>query len=279
MSTSKEFNWKTKQGGKIFAQKWLVDGKPKAIITLVHGLGEHIGRYDHVAKFFNQNQISFYGFDHRGHGKSSGIRGHIGDSQEFIEDIDTLVETSKSENPDVPIFLYGHSMGGNMVLFYAMKKQPEIKGVICTSPGIATGEPIPPTKLMLANLLKTMLPSLTMNNGLDVNNLSRNPQVVKAYQEDPLVHPMVSTKLAMDMFSNGDWIIANAEKFGSSLLLLQGDKDHIVNLEKTKQFASKVSSSLITFKIFPDFYHELHNELEQEQVLQYILNWINNQIL
>lgn len=278
MSTSKEFNWKTKQGGKIFAQKWLVDGKPKAIITLVHGLGEHIGRYDHVAKFFNLNQISVYGFDHRGHGKSSGKRGHIGDSQDFIDDIDTLIETAKKENPDVPVILYGHSMGGNMVLFYTLKKKPEIQGVICTSPGLGTGTPVPPAKLMLAKILKTLMPSMTMDNGLDVNNLSRNPQVVKAYQEDPLVHPMVSTKLAMDMFSNGDWIIENADKFDLPLLLLQGEKDHIVNLEKTKLFASKVSSSKINFNIFPELYHELHNEFEQEQVLQYILNWINKQV-
>jgi alpha-beta hydrolase superfamily lysophospholipase len=162
-----------------------------------------------------------------------------------------------------------------MVLYYSLFKKPAIKGVICTSPGLGTGEPVSPSKLLAAKILKTLLPSMTINNGLDVNNLSHNPQVIKDYQEDPLVHPMISAKLAMDMFSNGDWTVENASKFSLPLLLLQGEKDHIVSFEKTKQFAAKVPESLITFKIFPGLYHELHNEYEQEQVFNFILEWIN----
>ena len=274
MSTVENFEWDTKDGEKIFSQKWLPDGPVRAVIIIVHGLGEHIGRYNHVAKFFNQNQISVYGFDHRGHGKSTGKRGHIGSNQLFMSDIESMISLAREDYPDLPIFLYGHSLGGNMVLYYSLFKQPAIKGVIATSPGLGTGEPIPPVKLFAANVLKTILPSMTMNNGLDVNNLSHNPQVIKDYQEDPLVHPMISAKLAMLMFSNGDWIIENASKFNLLLLLLQGGKDHIVNLDKTKQFASKVPDSLITFKIFPELYHELHNEYEQDQVLNFILDWI-----
>jgi alpha-beta hydrolase superfamily lysophospholipase len=275
MSIKENFEWKTKEGEKIFSQKWLVDGASKAIFVLVHGLGEHVGRYNHVAEFFNQHQISIYGFDHRGHGKSSGKRGHIGSNQFFISDIETMIDFAKKENPGIPVFLYGHSLGGNMVLYYSLFKKPAIKGVICTSPGLGTGEPVSAAKLLAAKILKTLLPSMTINNGLDVNNLSHNPQVIKDYQEDPLVHPMISAKLAMDMFSNGDWTVENASKFSLPLLLLQGEKDHIVSFEKTKQFAAKVPESLITFKIFPGLYHELHNEYEQEQVFNFILEWIN----
>ncbi len=275
MSTIEHFEWKTKEGEKMFSQKWIADGPVKAVVVLVHGLGEHIGRYNHVAKFLNQNQISVYGFDHRGHGKSSGKRGHIGSNQFFISDIDTMIDLAKQDNPGLPVFLYGHSLGGNMVLYYSLFKNPSITGIISTSPGIGTGEPVPPLKLMAAKILKTLLPAMTMDNGLDVNNLSHNPQVIKDYQEDPLVHPLISAKLAMLMFSNGDWIIENAGKFNLPLLLLQGEKDHIVNLDKTKQFAEKVPNSMITFKIFPELYHEMHNEYEQEQVLNFILNWIN----
>lgn len=277
MSTVENYEWKTKEGEKIYSQKWLTDSPAKAVIVLVHGLGEHIGRYNHVANFLNKNQISVYGFDHRGHGKSSGKRGHIGSNQYFISDIDTMIDVAKKENPGLPVFLYGHSLGGNMVLYYSLFKKPSIQGVISTSPGIGTGEPVPPAKLMAAKILKTLLPAMTMDNGLDVNNLSHNPQVIKDYQEDPLVHPLISAKLAMLMFSNGDWIIENASKFNLPLLLLQGEKDHIVSLDKTKQFAEKVPKSIITFKIFPNLYHEMHNEYEQEQVLNFILDWINLQ--
>jgi len=275
MSTVENSEWKTNEGEKMFSQKWLTDGQTKAVVVLVHGLGEHIGRYNHVAKFLNQNQISVYGFDHRGHGKSSGKRGHIGSNQFFMSDIDHMIAEAKKENPEIPIFIYGHSLGGNMVLYYALSKKPAIKGVIATSPGLGTGEPVPPAKLLAAKILKTLVPAMTMDNGLDVNNLSHNPQVIKDYQEDPLVHPMISAKLATLMFSNGDWIIENASKFNLPLLLLQGEKDHIVSLEKTKLFAEKVPASLITFKIFPGLYHEMHNEYEQDQVLSYILEWIN----
>lgn len=275
MSTVENSEWKTNEGEKMFSQKWLTDGQTKAVVVLVHGLGEHIGRYNHVAKFLNQNQISVYGFDHRGHGKSSGKRGHIGSNQFFMSDIDHMIAEAKKENPEIPIFIYGHSLGGNMVFYYALSKKPAIKGVIATSPGLGTGEPVPPAKLLAAKILKTLVPAMTMDNGLDVNNLSHNPQVIKDYQEDPLVHPMISAKLATLMFSNGDWIIENASKFNLPLLLLQGEKDHIVSLEKTKLFAEKVPASLITYKIFPGLYHEMHNEYEQDQVLSYILEWIN----
>jgi len=274
MSVIENFEWKTKEGEKIFSQKWRVEGTVKAVLVLVHGLGEHIGRYNHVAKFFNHHQISIYGFDHRGHGKSSGKRGHIGSNQFFISDIETMIEMAKKENPGIPVFLYGHSLGGNMVLYFSLFKKPSIKGVICTSPGLGAGEPVPPAKLFAAKILNTILPSMTMDNGLDVHNLSHNPQVIKEYQEDPLVHSMISARLAMDMFSNGDWNVENAGKFNLPLLLLQGEKDHIVNLEKTKQFAAKVPNSLITFKIFPELYHELHNEYEQDQVFNFMLDWI-----
>ena len=246
MSTVENSEWKTNEGEKMFSQKWLTDGQTKAVVVLVHGLGEHIGRYNHVAKFLNQNQISVYGFDHRGHGKSSGKRGHIGSNQFFMSDIDHMIAEAKKENPEIPIFIYGHSLGGNMVFYYALSKKPAIKGVIATSPGLGTGEPVPPAKLLAAKILKTLVPAMTMDNGLDVNNLSHNPQVIKDYQEDPLVHPMISAKLATLMFSNGDWIIENASKFNLPLLLLQGEKDHIVSLEKTKLFAEKVPASLIT---------------------------------
>ncbi len=192
-----------------------------------------------------------------------------------MSDMDVMIEYAKKENPSVPIFLYGHSMGGNMVLYYTLNKKTALNGVICTSPGIAVGEPIPPMKLFAAKILKNLFPTFLMDNGLDIDNLSHNSQVIKEYKEDPLVHPMVSVKLAMDTLSNGDFILHEAEKFSIPLLLLQGEKDHIVNQEKTRQFAAKVPDPIITFKIFPELYHELHNEFEQEQVFFVILEWIN----
>jgi len=277
MATMETFSFSTMDGGKIHAQKWLADDS-KAAVVLVHGLGEHIDRYEHVAKFLNENQISLYGFDHRGHGKSSGKRGHIASNQQFMSDIDHMINIAKTENPDKPLFLYGHSMGGNMVLFYTLNKKPSINGVISTSPGLGVGEPVPASKLIAAKILKTLYPSFQMDNGLDIDNLSHNSQVIKEYKEDPLVHSKVSVKFALETLSNGDWIVEEAENCCIPILLLQGEKDHIVNQEKIKIFAAKVPDSFITFKVFPNLYHELHNEFEKEMVLNVIVDWINEKI-
>ena len=169
-------------------------------------------------------------------------------------------------------------MGGNMVLFYALKTDSGVKGVISTSPGLGVGDPVPPPKLLLAKIMKALAPSMTLDNGLDVNNLSHDPQVIKDYKEDPLVHPMVSTKLAMDMFSNGDWVIANASQWSLPLLLMTGTEDHIVSQEKIHQFVENVPKNFLTFKEFPGLYHEIHNEYENEQVFKFILDWIKFQL-
>ena len=277
MTTVESFSLTPSEGEKIHAQKWLAEGS-KAIVILVHGLGEHIGRYEHVAKFFNENGISLYGFDHRGHGKSTGKRGHIASNDQFMTDIDSMIKIAKTENPEKPLFLYGHSLGGNMVLFYAFKNNPSINGIICTSPGLGSGEIIPAGKLVAAKILKVFLPSLTMNNRLDVSNLSRDQQVITAYKEDPLVHPMISAKLAMDMFANGDWVIQHAENFPLPLLLLAGSDDHIISLDKINQFAKNVPENLIKFEILPNFFHELHNDFEKEKVLSLFVEWISENL-
>lgn len=278
MANPENFSWKASNGETLYGQKWLSTDNPTAIIILIHGLGEHIGRYAHVAEYFVQKNISIYGFDHRGHGKSSGKRGHISSTEDYFSDIEYTMETAKKEYPNAPLFLYGHSLGGNMVLNYSLRKKPPIAGVICTSPGLAVGEPLPPAKLFLAKILKTLLPSMTMDNGLDVNNLSHDLQVIKKYQEDPLVHPMISAKLAMDMFSNGDWVIENASNFSIPLLLMAGSEDHIINVEKVKEFAKKVPEKFITFELFPGLYHEIHNEFEQEKVFVKMHEWILQQL-
>lgn len=274
MPNFESFNWNTDDGETIYAQKWILENNPKAIIILVHGLGEHIGRYDHVANYFNQRNIAMFGFDHRGHGKTTGRRGHISSTEDYFQDIDHMIELAKKEFPGAPIFLYGHSLGGNMVLNYSLKKKPEIRGVICTSPGLAVGQPVPPAKLFLAKILKTVLPSMTMDNGLDVDNLSHDPEVIQKYKDDPLVHPMISAKLAMDMFANGAWVLENAKVFPIPLLLMAGEEDHIVNLDVIEQFAKKVPAELITFEICKGLFHEIHNEYEKEQVFQKMYSWI-----
>lgn len=269
--------WTHPSGDKLHFQYWLPEQKAKASIVLIHGLGEHCDRYNHVAEFFTKHQIAFFALDHLGHGNSSGKRGHIPSFKIVNDYINALINLAKEKLPEIPVLLYGHSMGGNMVLNYALKEKNNlnIKGVIATSPALGVGEPIPPVKMAAAKVLTRIMPSLTMDNGLDTENLSHSKEVIQAYKNDPRVHPMISSRLAMELITAGDWILTQADQFPLPLFLAQGSKDHIVNAQKTIEFANKAPDHTTTFQLYEGLFHELHNEPEQEIVLNDMLTWIN----
>lgn len=270
-----EFTWLSKDGLQFYAQEWRPDGDIRAAVGLVHGLGEHSGRYAHVAQFFNQNGIGVVAMDYRGHGRAAGTRGHAS-YDAVAEDIDHLLEETAKRYPGLPVFLYGHSLGGALVLYYGLKRHPGIQGVICTSPGLIPAQD-PGGKILLAKIMAAVFPSFTMVNGLDVTGLSHDETVIKAYQADPLVHDKISARLGLDLVQNGQWIIAHAAEYPLPLLLLQGSADRLVNPSGAKQFAARADGK-VTFKLLEGWYHELHNEVEKEIVLGEMVNWIDRQM-
>lgn len=276
----KTHTWVSPQGHNIFFQAWLPENDVKAIVLMVHGLGEHSGRYQHVAEYFGKHQIAFFALDHLGHGKSSLKKGHIPSYEIVYEYIDSLYQYASQTIPNVPVFMYGHSMGGNIVIAYALehKDNSPFKGFIVTSPGLGVGEPIPPAKLAMAKVLSAVLPSITMDNGLDLQNLSHDQDVIKAYQDDPLVHPMISARLAMNMLSKGEWAVENAGLLAKPMYLGQGSADHIVNPPSTVKFAENAPKDLVTFKMYEGLFHEIHNEPQKEELFADILSWLHDHI-
>lgn len=269
-----EFSWQNAKGLKIFAREWRPEGEPRGVIALVHGLGEHIGRYQHVAEFLNAGGYDVIGFDIPGHGKSEGVRGHAA-FDEILDDIDHLLREASQRCPGKPCFLYGHSMGGALALYYSLKRKPDLAGVVVTSPGLSTGEPVPGWKLTLAKVMARVSPSFTMVNGLDVNNISHDQNVIAAYRSDPLVHPRISARLGLDLLTLGSWMQAHAAEFPTPLLLMQGGGDHIVSLQATEAFSRAVPPEKITFKLWDNLYHETHNEPEKQQVMQFMRDWLD----
>ena len=267
--------WQAPDGVKLFARSWLSDSPARAAVVLVHGLGEHCARYDHVAAAFNAQGIAVYGFDHRGHGRSPGIRGHIPSFDAVFGDIDHFIDAARTAHPGKPIFLYGHSLGGLLVLNYGLVRKAELSGVICTSPGLGTGEPVAGAKLLAAKVLYTLVPTFTLTNGLDTQNLSHDQAVIQAYTSDPLVTPMISARLGLDLLNTGKWVIDHASEWTLPLLLMQGTADHLVSPQATARFAAAVPQKLITYKEWEGLFHEIHNEFEKEQVIQVMLEWLN----
>ncbi|OJX41298.1 MAG: hypothetical protein BGO78_00700 [Chloroflexi bacterium 44-23] len=273
MSFHTTFEW-TADEIKIFSQKWLPENKAVGKVIMVHGLGEHSMRYEHIAQFFNDLNIAFFAFDQRGHGKSSGKRGDIPSYSVACSDIDRMIGFANEEFPQIPTFLYGHSLGGAIVLYYGLTKTSPLTGIICTSPGLGSGEPLPAFKMFMAEILNKIMPTTTINNGLDVNNLSHDKSVVELYVNDPLVHPRISARLGMELISKGPWIVENANQLKYPLLLLQGGKDRLVSPPLTAQFAENAPQHLITYHLFPELYHEMHNEPENQEFLTTIKEWV-----
>ncbi len=192
----------------------------------------------------------------------------------MLAEIDCLLENAGERFPGAPLFLYGHSMGGGLVLYYTLKRQTSLHGVIATSPMLGTAN-VPAWKITLAKVLSSLMPAFTLANGLDLSNLSRDPAVIEAYVNDPLVHDRVSALLGRDLLTTGAWIAARAGEYPLPLLLMQGSKDHIVSLAATEAFARQVPPEKITFKVWEGLCHECHNEPEQDQVIQTMVDWID----
>ncbi len=269
-----EFSWKNAQGFQIVGNDWRPTGAIRGSIALVHGLGEHIWRYQHVAAAINTAGYSLVGIDLPGHGRSGGPRGHS--SYDLIlDEIDHLLGETKKRYPGAPTFLYGHSLGGALVLYYALKQRPALRGVIATSPGLLPGDPVPEAKVLLAKIMSRIAPAFTLENGLDLNNLSEDAAVITTYKSDPLVHSRVSALLGRDLLAKGAWIQANAGHFPLPLLLMVGSADHLISPQAVADFAQAVPVDKITYKVWEGLYHETHNSPQKQQVLQYLIDWLN----
>lgn len=275
------FNMKSSCGLNLFGRDWHPDDQaPKAVITLIHGLGDHSGRFAHVAKFFTNCGIAVTTFDLPGHGRSEGKRGHFESYDAVMQDIQSLVQYTVNKYPDLPVFLYGHSLGGALVLYFGYTQNANLYGLVVTSPGLSPAAPIPPFKLVMGKILSRVLPSFGMDNGLDTSGISHDPLVVERYRNDPLVHPFISARLGMDLIANGEWILArnSSSPFPYPLLFMQGDQDRLVNPQKNIAFGQQLTGD-VTFKTWQGMYHELHNETDQLDVFHLIFDWIEHRLI
>ncbi len=272
-----EFHWQGENGLNIFAQCWQPEGESRAVVALVPGLGEHSQRYQHVAQAFSDAGYAVVGMDMPGHGKSTGKRGHFS-FETALKEIDHLLEECARRFPSTPCLIYGHSLGGELVLYYLLKRKPDLKGAVVTSPGLAPGTPIPETRMFLARVMSRLAPSFTLDNNLDLNYLSHDKAVIEIYRNDPLVHGQISARLGLDLIEQGQWILAHADEINLPLLLMIGSEDQIVSVKSTRAFARQVPDRFITFKEWPGLYHETHNEPEKQQVIHLMLNWISRRL-
>jgi len=274
-----ELKWKSNDGLDIFAQGWEPMDRPaKAVVCLVHGMGEHSSRYTHVAEAFGKEGYVLFGADLRGHGRSGGPRGHFPSIEAVIQDIDILFEQVRTRYPGLPLILYGHSLGGILVLQYALKRKPDVKGVIATGSALHTALEKQPIKVLAAKILGSLMPNSSIASGLDVKALSHDEKVVLAYKNDPLVHDRISLGFGKIMLGVSKWTLEHASEFPVPLLLIHGTEDAIALPSSSIDFASAIDQNC-ALVLWEGGYHEVHNEPEQAEVFKRMTTWMDERLM
>lgn len=256
-----------------FGQYWRSE-EVKSVVLILHGLGEHSGRFTEVAENLVNNGYGVIAFDHFGHGKTSGKRGHNPGYEYVLDSIGQFIQKTKELFENKDIFLYGHSMGGNAVLNYMLSRDSQVKGVIATSAFLKLAFQPPGWKLFFGKLIQKIAPSVTLDNEVNSSFISRDPEEVKRYENDSLVHNRVSPNFSLSFIERGAWAIENANLLKKPILLLHGTDDKLISCEGSKQFAANNADN-VTLKLYEGGYHELHNDFCKQEVIGDVISWLN----
>ncbi len=272
-----EMQWLSNDGLKLFAQKWEPPDETKAVISLVHGHGEHSGRYSHWAEKLNNAGYAVVAIDLRGHGRSGGQRGDSPSFDHYADDVSILLKNTDELFPGKPVFLYGHSLGGLIVLFTLIQRRPKVKGAVITSPVLQTPIVEQKAKMAAAKILGSVLPKVTLPSGLDQAALSRDPAVIEAYRNDPLVHDKGSLRMAKDMLASMEYVLGRDAEVEVPLLLMHGTGDQLTFATGSDLLAKTINGDC-TLKLYEGCYHELHNEPEKDEIFADLRKWLDQKL-
>lgn len=261
----------TQDGLGLHLACWEPEGIPRAVVYLLHGLGEHTGRYTHVADALNRAGIACRGIDLRGHGQSQGPRGHAPSLERLLDDVSLMIQQTGQVEPR---FVYGHSLGATLALAFGRLRPEGLSGVVATGAWLRLRFTPPRYKLILARVLPRFAPGLTLASGLNVQALSRDKSVVDAYVRDPLVHDRITAQLGAIMLTLADELLADPASFHLPLLMMHGEEDGLTDPAATRAFFEAAGSLDKSLKLWAGCFHEIHNEPEQSEVIGQIVSWL-----
>ncbi|WP_425448499.1 alpha/beta hydrolase [Dethiothermospora halolimnae] len=275
--SSIEGKLKAKDGTEIYYVKDVPNDR-KAVVVIVHGFAEHLGRYDYVKNKLNEFGYGVYRFDNRSHGKSGGERGHIEDYNNFIEDANLVVDMAKKENTDVPIFMLGHSMGGFITSSYGIRYGEKLDGQVLTDAATMKTPQVTGIKGPLFKLLSKIIPKKRIENPLS-HLICHDRKVVKDYEEDPLNLNDATIKFFVEFMVNGvGWLNENMPSYSCPCLILHGGDDKIVDKRASENFYKTIASNDKEIKIYDGLYHEILNEDIKDDILEDIHKWLERHI-
>ncbi|MDP6922103.1 MAG: alpha/beta hydrolase [Lutibacter sp.] len=264
----------TKDHLKLQVCRWGGLKKPRLSLLLIHGLGEHQGRYQHMADHFVNAGIELITYDQRGHGISEGKRGHSPGLNHTLNDLERVIKSLNYEK----LFLYGHSFGGNVLANFLLRKQPKyLCGAILSAPWLLLKKKPNVLEVEAAGMLSPLFPSFTKNNQIKATDLSSIPEVCKAYQEDPYCHNRISLRLFTDFYKAGKQAISAVNKLKTPCLLVHGTEDPIIDIKGAKSFVNN-SKGMAVLKQYANTRHEIHNDRTQKTLFKDVQNWIEKQL-
>ncbi|MFN2601616.1 MAG: lysophospholipase [Gemmatimonadaceae bacterium] len=273
-----EFNFSGDEGISLLGKCWAPSQRPRAVVALVHGISEHSGRYSAVVDGLTTAGFAVCAFDLRGHGRSEGQRGHIDRWSQYRGDVLAYLEQVKTRYPRLPVFLYGHSLGALIVTEYVLYHPDGLAGMI------VSGIPLRPTGVakkplvLLARSLSHIWPTFSVSLGVDGTRLTRDAAMVRAYDEDPLVHHTATARWGTETLEAIDRVKKRMSEIGIPILILHGEEDPVNAVQGGKELFTGVSSKDKELHLYPGGKHEPHNDIVREQVVSDVEKWLTRQL-
>ncbi|MCF8145742.1 MAG: lysophospholipase [Deltaproteobacteria bacterium] len=259
---------------RIYYHTWLPDGDPKGILIVVHGLAEHSGRYMNLVDHFVPLGYAVYGMDHIGHGQSEGARVYVQRFEDYTGTLKIFRDMVGQWHPETPVFLVGHSMGGLISAVYLLEHQSEITGAVLTGPSVKVSDNTSPITVFFGKMFSALIPKLGVIR-LEAEGISRDPAVVAAYVNDPMVYSgKIPARLAAELLKAMQRVSAEGAGITLPVLIIQGGKDRLVDPSGARMLYEKITSRDKTIKIYDELYHEVFNEPEHDQVLSFVEGWL-----
>jgi len=263
-------------GQKLFRRAWL-PASPDCLIVVVHGFGEHCGRYEALGRWFAQRGAAVHAYDQRGHGRTPGKRGHADSFDLMLDDLEAFIAFVRGQHPGLPLTLLGHSMGGLVVTALASGREPDIDLLVTSGAALALSPDISRAKLWLAGVFRRLAPRLAMQAGLDLAGLSLDPEVRRRYEVDPLVHGQMTAALAAGMLEAQRTVGDAAARVAVPMLLLHGEADPLCPVSGSRSFHGRLSPETragSALRVYPELLHEIFNGPEGEAIFEDVWHWL-----
>lgn len=265
------------RGAELFWQCWRLPGR-RGVLVLVHGLGEHSGRYQNVVDAVEGVPVSVWALDLRGFGRSTGQRGHVDSFWDYMEDLDCFLEHILAEEGEIPLFLLGHSYGALIALHYALCRPGRLAGLVLSSPCLGLALRVPAWKHHAGMVLARLLPRFSFPNGIDPGLLSHDADVVERYRHDPLVTNRVTARLYAEMLAAMDRVARRAVQLRVPCLVLLAGDDALVSVSVARNVFVRLGTEDKEVHLYPGYYHELFNEVGKEEPLARLRGWLERHL-